>query len=1061
MFRKTLQLTVLLIVCGMLAQGSAFAEKPYGSSGSLQKTAISDQQTLNGNNWAVEVKNNGQYGYDASAGDGGGFWPRGSGKMVIFAAGVYIGVYDRAAGEALVSHIEFDSEYQPGRILNSGVPADQLQADDPNSATNRVYIINSDGSGDWDSWPIAEGAPADTDGDPLIVSDQDSWCVWNDLDLDRHDRTSGYERPIGLEVQMQSYMFNASGALGNIFFMKWDITNKSSVDYDSAYVGLWYDPDLDDASNDLIGSDPVRKMGYTYNADDHDSPHAFGVDFFQGPLVDAPGETAVIPVLGAGGETMTIPDKKVLGVTAVSFYINGTDPDTDEQRYNLMSGLSLEGTPRSADQAVGGFDFPGDPVTGEGLLDPNGTDKRFLVVTGPFPLNAGDTQTLIAAEMAAAGSDELNAIEVMRGTDEVAQSTFDNGFITPKSPSSPALTAKALDGAVVLTWNNRPELEEDEFGTLVGLEDYIADDHQGYRLYRSSTGLSGSWVELDSYDANDGVADVTRTYFDSKSGGDVTVPLHIGDDSGLRYSYVDEDVINGMTYYYAVTAFDFQTSDETDRTLESAQGNNIVKVVPAPLPAGYRYDVTADASATHAGLSDGMVNVSIIDPSAVTGHSYDVVFEVIDGGFQWKLVDKSIGQDVMSTTKLDDADTAHDERIWHSLQVLEGDPEEQSFPVLDGLNVQVFGPPLEAKDYDWIAGSGSGERWVSGAGGGEVLFGGVYLAPNWSYTSTPADGYPQVEIRFGGAASFVDEDGNGEQDPGEEYVVDLTKEHQGIFMFSTWGPGTYTGFYEAPFTVWDVDAEPDRQLNVIMRDWDGNNRWDLHGTSANGYDAFYNYMYIMNSDYDPTGVAHDPTATGIEWFAMQDEVDGGGVFNSLYNLWIGPRSRPMFVDDGALVLIPNRVNGSTDVFSFDTQKLMDTYDDERATADLDDIKVVPNPYLGTSVYNMSQFDRRVKFTGLPQSCTIRIFTVSGDLVRTIEHGGGTTNNRVDNQPFAGDDPADSFTSIEEWDLKTKAGAYVASGLYVAYIDAGDIGTTFVKIAIVQEKEIIVSPVEGR
>jgi hypothetical protein len=52
---------------------------------------------------------------------------------------------------------------------------------------------------------------------------------------------------------------------------------------------------------------------------------------------------------------------------------------------------------------------------------------------------------------------------------------------------------------------------------------------------------------------------------------------------------------------------------------------------------------------------------------------------------------------------------------------------------------------------------------------------------------------------------------------------------------------------------------------------------------------------------------------------------------------------------------------------------------------LDKILVVPNPYVISTIAQKSTYDAKIFFTRLPKVCTIRIYTVNGDLVRTIQH----------------------------------------------------------------------------
>ena len=108
------------------------------------------------------------------------------------------------------------------------------------------------------------------------------------------------------------------------------------------------------------------------------------------------------------------------------------------------------------------------------------------------------------------------------------------------------------------------------------------------------------------------------------------------------------------------------------------------------------------------------------------------------------------------------------------------------------------------------------------------------------------------------------------------------------------------------------------------------------------------------------------------------------------------------------------INNFNPVYEFNTTDLVsEIKNNEQAKSALDLINVVPNPYYGYSEYETSQLDNRVKITNLPNSATIRIFTVSGTLLKTIKK-------------------SDDLTSVD-WDLKNDHGIPVASGLYVIHV----------------------------
>jgi len=85
------------------------------------------------------------------------------------------------------------------------------------------------------------------------------------------------------------------------------------------------------------------------------------------------------------------------------------------------------------------------------------------------------------------------------------------------------------------------------------------------------------------------------------------------------------------------------------------------------------------------------------------------------------------------------------------------------------------------------------------------------------------------------------------------------------------------------------------------------------------------------------------------------------------------------------------------------------------TADLERVGVVPNPFRGREAWDRDT--NELHFINLPSRATIKIFTVSGDLVTQIEH-------------------VDPIRDFARWDLKNQSGRDVSSGIYVYRIEAG-------------------------
>jgi hypothetical protein len=102
-----------------------------------------------------------------------------------------------------------------------------------------------------------------------------------------------------------------------------------------------------------------------------------------------------------------------------------------------------------------------------------------------------------------------------------------------------------------------------------------------------------------------------------------------------------------------------------------------------------------------------------------------------------------------------------------------------------------------------------------------------------------------------------------------------------------------------------------------------------------------------------------------------------------------------------------------------------------STTNLDEVKVVPNPYIATNEWETTPFERRIEFTHLPLECDIRIYNVAGELVRILEHRNGT--------------------SMEPWNIRNSANQEISPGLYfyhIASIDP-DIGEKTGKFVIIK------------
>jgi len=610
-------------------------------------------------------------------GNSGFVFPKGSNKTVVFESGFVWGA--DVNGQKRVGGGTYNQGLLPGSIIGTGASAVR---EDENLDHVRIYRVRrdynlpdadfsaeiNDGEGskdeiysqydlDWKNWPAQFGAPyddLDKNGsyDPkkdipgVPGADQTIWFVANDLDVSTCQSLYGSD-PMGIEMQATFWGYNSTGAIGNMMFRKYIIINKSVNDFDSMYVSMWSDPDLGDATDDFSGCDVDLSMMFTYNGNASDAtygitPPAIGFDFFQGPIVEAEGETAIYKGAYKTGY-------KNLPMSVHYFFINGdpvyNDPDLGEyetgtlQFHNLFRGrVSTSGTP-FIDPTTGvetKFTLSGDVVSGsgwvDGLMHPPG-DRRQGMVAGPFTMAVGDTQEVVVAELTAGAFenvDRISAVQLLKFYDLVAQSTYDNFFQVPATQKQTAVNVTELDQEVVLSWD--ADLE---------IENYSSNGYefQGYVVYQLPT-KAASFNDakiVATFDLNDGIGKVFGPAFDSESGSVLEKLLKSGSDSGIKRNIsLKKDLFksgaplfNGTPYYFAVTSYGINPNDLTvvPTVIESAP--IILEVIPQGTKNGYSEPVaySSDLEVTHIGTANATSSVKVIQPFALTGDKYELSFK--------------------------------------------------------------------------------------------------------------------------------------------------------------------------------------------------------------------------------------------------------------------------------------------------------------------------------------------------------------------------------------------------------------------------------------------------
>jgi hypothetical protein len=119
------------------------------------------------------------------------------------------------------------------------------------------------------------------------------------------------------------------------------------------------------------------------------------------------------------------------------------------------------------------------------------------------------------------------------------------------------------------------------------------------------------------------------------------------------------------------------------------------------------------------------------------------------------------------------------------------------------------------------------------------------------------------------------------------------------------------------------------------------------------------------------------------------------------------------------------VNDGDPIYEFTTDGLeVEIGNNLVANEALDLIRVVPNPYNGSSQYEDSQLDNLVKITNLPSICEINIFMTNGTLIRNINK--------------------DNSLAFIEWDLTNDFSVPISSGIYLIHVNVPGVGEKVIK-----------------
>ncbi len=1033
-----------------------------------------DKKQMNRNNINTWFRNSGSFNRDPITNNAGFEWPKGSTKFARYASGLWLGGV--VGNDTLVTVAEYDYEYLPGYIDSSGLPQGN------NDPLYRIYRIDNGDvtSSDYLSWPFSQGAYKDINGKPYLMGNQTMFYSYTDGYPGAHGNNAGSTAPLNVVVLQTNWSYNDSinGVYDNTIFDEFRIINRGNLPWTKFYIAMWTDDDLGNGTDDAVGCDTNLNLGYTYNYSNIDpdygtAPPAVGFLILKGGEIESPGDTLKYFSPPGSKHEIIKPNKKEVKMTVFNMYNGGDpvigDPSNYVQSYFNFQGYRRNGTPWVNPQTgdTTKFAFPGDPESQSGWVQSEGKERRFLQCIGPITVNPGDTQSIIVAQVIARGNNNRNSVTKLKRFSRILKAFYENNFAFPAKLSSPAVTSYTTgNGKIYLSWNDSAEKISIPNKFSGGIYKF-----QGYNIYQintySTNPSKNDTVLIKTFDIKDGIKNIYDSTYVKETQGILYGIVQFGSDNGIqKYIEIDKDtisnkgIISGTEYKFAVTAYYYDSLGgiyTLPKVNESQK--NIIRVIPQTITPGttinYQYGDTIRTDQRDLGVMP-----VVYEPLKLINASYTTTFGGTNANPYWTLTRISNGistvlfQNIYNFSGTYDSVKTADGLLFFNQVVKDSgvvkDPQDARTLAWGGNTYSV----TKSWSYDPPE-----NLWLSGPDTTAVQTAKLFTNNQFQSISIGMTFPSNITFRQTKSKIFANGKYLRQLDVSSPILTGgPLRKIQIIFgrssMAYRYAPPVnvlstdtnlaltpYANMISIPFSVFAVDEldssdGSQRQLNVGFIDADNDGVWNPDTTALSKYQLTYilasNYDSIPNINYANKNPGSSSPTTGFQsmdimyaWLPRVKSENGiAKTWTDGDKLTVSPYrpTRPDFVPG-----YPVKYSWTVEGTQFGNKEL--------ASAEVNQIKVFPNPYYGFSELEFNDAgDKFIYFSHLPSSCNILIYTLDGILVKNINRNVTDPNN-----------------TLEKWNLQNNSGSYVASGLYIVYVDCKDLGSRILKLAVFQNK----------
>lgn len=652
---------------------------------------------------------------------------------------------------------------------------------------------------------------------------------------------------------------------------------------------------------------------------------------------------------------------------------------------------------------------------------------------------------------------------------KTVQRIYNEGYRFTKAPEKPQVTAVAGDGKVTLYWDDYAESSRDPI---------LGYDFAGYNIYRGTDhGMSDAFTITDAQ-GNPTLYKPIAQFNLPNDGWFGPHPLETengihffmgqDDKTPLSHSWTDTTVINGQIYYYAVVSFDHGDSIEIPPTECSWQFDeypihsgiyyptvNTAIVTPQAPASGYEPPALKNDGISHKGPGTGDVSIDFIDPEKIKeGHTYHITFDDSSSDyttfFMWD--DNEVISEILPVTRrfqYTHWDTTQYPPVpTDSIEIISINLSHNN--ILDNETFQLFNAD---SSYEFPRDT---TIYTFDPAGGRIIIN--------NEDAMPTDRHYYVKYQYYSIANSIHLNGSDSNPYIDGIRVQLTDEPLDIVQSESrfiQGRSNYKGLVKR-YANQGVPVPYD--FAIILTDT----------ISAYSFDGakpckffVYNVTDSVNAEFLFQDTDKDSTLSDRDVISPITMVN-----NRVRGTWqvsfFAPRDSFVTVDsvnadgytvknkEGDVIKIPvdtifvEKIKPAPgDIFLMHTSKPFSSKDrfsfttasayikPSKAKAELSNIAVVPNPYVAASEFELrpnlisGRGDRLIYFIHLPSKCTIRIYTLNGELVQTLHH----------DSPYQ--------DGSEAWNLLSKNSMDIAYGIYIYHVDAPDVGEHIGKFAIIK------------